>query len=400
MALRRRYYAYRTTTFPGFVFPVTTLFLLARDLSFAGIAAAGAVAIAVGVVGEVPTGYVADRFGRRNTLLAAAVAHTLAQAGYLLVWSVPAAAVVVSASALAESLQSGTLDAWLYDVLADRGDADDYTAVLGRGESVRHYAGATMMVAAGPLYALDPTYPFYAMAVVNCASVVSLLFLPDAPSREAEADESFSMRRATATIRGALWSRDLRSYVLYAALATAVIRVSMEYLQPVAVDTLGFLPGDPAASIGVLYAAFTVLSGAASDRAVAVRDRLGVRTVLLGGPLVTACLFAAVAFAPWLALPAFVVMRPTGAIVRAVRSRYLNERIESVGRATVMSAAALAFSVVRFPLLLGAGVVADAFDPYVALSAVGGAFLLAAIGLWLVEVPITAAHAESAPAAD
>lgn len=396
MPLRRRYYAYRATTFPGFVFPVTTLFLLARGLSFAGIAAAGAAAIVVGVVGEVPTGYAADRLGRRNTLVAAAVAHTLAQAGYLFVWSVPAAAAVVSASALAESLQSGTLDAWLHDVLADRGESEAYTAVFGRGESVRHYAGAAMLVAAGPLYAADPAYPFYAMAAVNSASVVSLLFLPEAAG--SEDDDAFSPRRAAATVRDALWSPNLRTYVLYAALATAVIRVSMEYLQPVAVDALAVLPGDPAASIGVLYAAFTVLSAAASDRAAAVRDRLGVRPILLGGPLVTACLFAAVAFAPRLALPAFVVMRPTGAVVRAVRSRYLNARVESVGRATVMSAAALAFSVVRFPLLLGAGVVADAFDPYAALSAVSAAFLACAVVLWVVETPLSAASARAASA--
>jgi predicted MFS family arabinose efflux permease len=386
MPLRRRYYAYRATTFPGFVFPVATLFLLARDLSFTGIAAAGAAAIVVGVVGEVPTGYVADRLGRRNTLLAAALAHTLAQAGYLLVYSVPVAAAVVSVSALAESLQSGTLDAWLYDVLAARDEGDDYTAVLGRGESVRRYAGAAMMVAAGPLYAADPTYPFYAMAVVNTASVASLLFLPKAPARERE--QSFSPRRAATAIRSALWTPNLRSYVVFAALTVASVRVSMEYLQPVAVDSLSVLPSDPAASVGLLYAGFTAIAGVASDRAAALRDRFGVRAVLLGAPLATACLFVAVAFAPWLVLPAFVAMRPMGAVVRTVRSRYLNDRIESVGRATVMSAASLVFSVVRFPLLLGAGVVADAFGPYVALSAVNAAFVGCAAVLWVVETPI------------
>lgn len=388
MALRRRYYAYRATTFPGFVFPVATLFLLARDLSFAGIAAAGTAGIVVSVVGEVPTGYVADRLGRRNTLLAAAVAFTLAQAGYLLVWSVPMAAVVVAVSAAGEALQSGTLDAWLYDLLAERDEGEEYTAVFGRGESVRQYAGAAMMVAAGPLYAADPAYPFVAMTVVNSGSVVSLVLLPSTNSRSG--DDSFSLGRAAATVQETLWSRRLRAYVVYAALATAVIRVSMEYLQPVAVDSLSFLPGDPAASIGVLYAAFTALGGAASDRAATLSDRLGVRPILLGGPLVTACSFAAVPFAPWLALPAFVVMRPTGAVVRAVRSRYLNARIDSVGRATAMSTASLVFSIARFPLLLGAGVVADAFDPYVALSVVSATFLVFASVLWLVEVPIRA----------
>lgn len=392
MALRRRYYAYRTTTFPGFVFPVTTLFLLARGLSFSGIALAGAAAIVVGVAGEVPTGYVADRLGRRDTLLAAAVAHTLAQAGYLLVWSVPAAAAVAAVSAVAESLQSGTLDAWLYDALAERGERDEYTAVFGRGESLRQYAGAAMMVAAGPLYAVDPRAPFVAMTVVNLASVGALTALPRA-DRHREAD-SFSPRRAVATMRTALFSRDLRAFVCYAALVVAVVRVSMGYLQPVAVDALAVLPTDPEAGVGPLYAAFTALSGVASGRADAIAERFGVRTVLLGAPLVVAVLFLGVGVAPWLALPAFVAMRPTGAVFRALRSRYLNERVESAGRATVLSASALLYSVVRFPVVLGAGVVADAFGPYVALSAVSATFLAFAGLLWLVEVPIRTADVE------
>lgn len=399
-SLRRRYFAYRATTYPGFVYPITTLFLLARSLSFSGIALAGAVAIVVGVVGEVPTGYLADRLGRRNTLVVAAVAHTFAQAGYLFVWSVPAAMVVAALTALAESLQSGTLDAWLYDALAERDAADSYTDVFGRGESVRQYAGATMMVAAGPLYALDPTYPFYAMVVVNVGSVLSLLFLPAAAGhREADA-ESFSPRVAVRTVRETLLGRELRSYVLFAALAVAAVRVWLEYLQPVAVDTLAFAPGAAVGSVGLLYAVFTVLTGAANARAAAIADRVGVRAVLLGGPLLTAVPFLAVAVAPWLALPAFVLMRPVGGVVRTVRSRYLNDRIDSNGRATVMSASALVFSVVRLPLLLGAGVVADAFSPYVALTAVSATFLAGAALLWAVEAPIRAVDVTGASAAD
>jgi hypothetical protein len=105
------------------------------------------------------------------------------------------------------------------------------------------------------------------------------------------------------------------------------------------------------------------------------------------------------AFAPWLALPAFVFMRPAGSLVRAVRSGYLNDHVESTGRATVLSASRLLFSVVRFPMLLGAGVVADAFSPYVALSAVSGAFLLCTGVLWLVEAPIREGQAGQVPAA-
>jgi hypothetical protein len=57
-----RYYAYRATLSVGFITPVFTLFLL-RTLSFTEVGVLSAVYAGLSVVGEIPTGYVADHLG-------------------------------------------------------------------------------------------------------------------------------------------------------------------------------------------------------------------------------------------------------------------------------------------------------------------------------------------------
>nr|WP_228370972.1 MULTISPECIES: MFS transporter [unclassified Natrinema] len=72
-SLRRRYYLYSLTETQGLIAPVWVLLLQARGLSYTDIGFLGAVYWAVLVLAEIPTGYIGDRLGRRQSLLMAAV---------------------------------------------------------------------------------------------------------------------------------------------------------------------------------------------------------------------------------------------------------------------------------------------------------------------------------------
>ncbi len=67
-SLIRRYYLYRATLSVGFITPIFTLFLL-RSLTFTQLGALSALYGRFRSVGEIPTGYVGDRLGRRASLL-------------------------------------------------------------------------------------------------------------------------------------------------------------------------------------------------------------------------------------------------------------------------------------------------------------------------------------------
>lgn len=62
-----KYYLYKSTKSVEFYRPIMYLFFLAQGLSFTQIAILEALYNLTTVLGEIPTGYVGDRLGRRNS---------------------------------------------------------------------------------------------------------------------------------------------------------------------------------------------------------------------------------------------------------------------------------------------------------------------------------------------
>lgn len=398
-SLVRRYYLYEATAASGFVWPIFTLFLLGRDLNFTEIATLSAILSVLVVAGEIPTGRLADRLGRRNALLLGRLAEAASLAGFVVATSFREFVALYVLWALGMTLASGTAAAWLYDALDEHLDTGRYTAVRGRGRAVGQWAMAARMVAAGPLYALDPTYPFVAGAAVGVLSAAVLLGLPQV--RDADAEPTG--REAFGVVREALARPDVRGVVLYVGLFFGLVSAVDDLIQPIAVDAfevyLRFVPGGEVlpepALLGVLYAGFTAVAAVASDRAAAVERRLGTRAAVLGVPAVVAVAALAPALATAVAVPVFFVVKSGRATVEPLVSGYLNDRIDRAGRATVLSAAAMAYALVRIPLKLGAGRVADLRSPVLGVAALGVAFVVAGAALGLADGPLIGKEAET-----
>ena len=77
----RKYYGYKSTKAVEFYRPIMYLFFLAQGLNFTQIAILEATYNVTTVLGEVPTGYVWDRVGRRNSLLLGTVLISLTLVG-------------------------------------------------------------------------------------------------------------------------------------------------------------------------------------------------------------------------------------------------------------------------------------------------------------------------------
>ncbi|MFC5970824.1 MFS transporter [Halomarina salina] len=399
------YYVYRATLSVGFVTPIFTLFLL-RTLSFTEVGALSALYSVVAVLGEVPTGYVGDRLGRRASLLLSVVFSVASLAGFVFAQAFAWYVVLYVLWALALTFRSGSLDAWLYDLLDERLDSDDFTRVRGRGDAVQQWTSAATMVGGGLLYGLDPTYPFVAAVAFNSFGILALLRLPKNARYAAETTERPPMRETLGVVREQLTRPPLRSLVLYVGLLFAAIGVARGYVQPMAVETLGptaaglgvDLPeggavaaarsGEAGATLalglGVLYAALSVVSSVGGYYAGPLADRLGVRGTLLVVPMVVGVAVLVPAWLSLLALPAFVVMGVGVPLVRPVANGYLNDRVAGVGRATTLSAASMCYMTLRTPLALGAGALADGTTATTAVAAMGGVVLVGGGAVWLV----------------
>lgn len=379
-----KYYLYQATRTFGFFWPVFTLFLLARDLSYTQIALLNSLSAGVVVVGELPTGYVADRIGRRNSMVVSSVLYAVSILGFAVAESFPEFVVLWTVWAFAQTFRSGAGAAWLYETLEDRLDESAYTHVRGRGGSVNRWVGAGTMLAAGPLYGVDNRLPFLAAGLLNAGGVAVLLTMPKTSVFDGDrpSEETFSLVDAVPLFREQLSRPPLRSVLVYAAVFFGVVRAADEFVQPVAVDA-----GVPVSAIGTLYAGFTAVSAVASYFAGDVEDALTTRWAVVGITGITAALLVVPAFLPVVALPTFFAMKSANTLVRPIVSGYLNDHAESVGRASLLSAASLVYALARVVLQPVGGVVADRRSPLWGFAALGGLFLVVAVAVFVVEAP-------------
>jgi MFS family permease len=377
-----KYYLYQATVTFGFFWPVFTIFLLNRGLTYTQLGLLSSVSAGVVIVGEIPSGYVGDRIGRRNSLLVGSALLALSLFGFVFARTFAAFVGLWILWGLGSAFRSGSGDAWLYDALKDRSDEGQYTRIRGRGGSVNQWVSAGTMLAAGGLYSLDPRLPFLASGLLIVSSVPILLSLPETGDSAAD-DAQFTVLDALPVLRRRLSEPPLRSFVLYIALFFGIASAADKFIQPITTQTLGF----PITSLGPLYAGFTVIAAIASYFAGDIEKLLSTQWAVLLIPLVVGVFFIVPLAVPLAAFPLFFVMKSANVVMRPIASGYINDRTESVGRATILSAASMVYALARLPLKPLSGVVADATTPIVAMAALGVSFLAGMVVIYFWEMP-------------
>lgn len=410
-----RYYLYGLFSQPGFIQPIYVLYLLANDISFAAIGAIGAMQAVITVGGEIPTGYVGDRIGRRNSLVVAQVLLTVSAVLLLVGHTFIVFAAAFGLLSVGMTFVSGSVDAWLYDTLAETGDEDRFTHVRGRGSAVRRWGSAAAMIGAGFLYVVDPRVPFFVHVLTRLVALGLVLTLPTnaqyAAERASEEDstdehgpddqETFTVREVIPLVRERLTRRPLRPFVVYMALFIAVAMTAGVYFQPIAKDSLSaatWLPDglEEAALLGILYAAVNVVSAVASDHASQIEAAFGLRAVVLAVPALVAVMLVLPAVVPILAIPMFFAIRGGQSLVYPIAGQYLNDHIESVGRATVLSAVSMVYGIARVPFAVGSGVAADLLSPLLAVALMGATLGIVGGALALFRPPVASDSATPA----
>lgn len=378
----RRYYAYRATLTAGFYLPVSVVYMEARGLGLAAIGFVQGAFLFAMVAGELPTGYLADYLGRRRTLALGNAVTAAVMAGFVFAASTAGFTVLFVLWALAWTLRSGTSDAWLYELLAEQNLDDEFARLSGRAESVLLVVSAGTALTAGVLYTVDPALPFAANAVAAALGVPILATLPR--TQQADDDEpTMTVRRAASLLREQFTRPSIGWLILYAALFNVVFSLTRVFEQPALREV-----GVPVAGLGVLYAGFKVVSAVATGAVGPVQDRLGTRGVMLSLVPIFAVLYASFAIVPLLLIPAVFARRSVEQLVRPVRNEYLNDRLEDVGRATVLSGVSMALSLASGTANVLGGRVAASVGAVTFLAVTGVVVSLAAGLLWALTSPV------------
>ncbi len=330
------------------IWGVNTLFLLDAGLTNFEAFAANAFFTVGMVVFEIPTGIVADSYGRRLSYLLGTITLLISTLLYMELWQHHAVffywALVSMMLGLGFTFFSGAVDAWLVDALTDSkffetGGVLDH--VFGHGQIAIGASTLVGSVAGGYIaQANNLGTPYWIRAgflFINFVAAYFLMFDRGfTPPPRQSAIRQMKALFVTSVSKG-LGNRKLRWMMLTSPFLSGVMIFVFYAMQPYLLQ----LYGDPKA-YGVAGLAAAIVAGAQmiGGATVSLISKLGKRTsILLTSTFLGALLLIVMGTLPTfaIAVSALVVWAMIFAIVTPIRQSYLNSRIESRERATLLS---------------------------------------------------------------
>jgi MFS family permease len=330
----------------SFIWGINTLFLLDAGLSNLEAFAANAFFTAGMVVFEVPTGVIADTWGRRASYLLGTITLSASTLLYYVMWETKAPfwgwAVVSMLLGLGFTFFSGAVEAWLVDALAFAEYEGGLEVVLGRGQVITGVGMLGGSVAGGVIAQVSSLGVPFLIRV----GVLLLMFLLASKlmkdlgfEPEPRGEPLRAMRRVLVTsLDHGMKKPPVRWVMLGAPFASGVGIYTFYALQPFLLDLWG---DSEAYSIAGLAAAIVagsqILGGYAAPRIRALFKRR--TTPLMLGTATSAGTLCLLGLTDqfWVALGLLVVWGLIFAADMPIRQAYLNGMIPSKQRATVLS---------------------------------------------------------------
>jgi MFS family permease len=339
-----------TTLAQSLIWGINTLFLLSVGLDIFQVMLVNAAYTVAQVFFEVPTGVIADTVGRRVSYLLAVgiifVSTLLYMAFGLAGYGVWPFAVASALLGLGYTFYTGAVDAWMVDALHSVDYQERLEPIFARYGMV---FGVFMLVgttAGGFLGQLDLWIPYAVRAAVLIpAFLLGLLVMRDLGFKGRPLTlGSFgheTRRIATAGITYGLRDRVVR-FIMLATLVQGVFFIYGFYSwQKYFLDLLGndlvWVTGVIAALVGLTQILGNALVGRITKR---ITDR-GLILMVCTGVSTAAIVGAALVQQFWVAVPLYLVSTAAFGISMPVKQGWLNARIPSQERATIISLDAL-----------------------------------------------------------
>jgi MFS family permease len=328
------------------IWGINTLFLLDAGLSNLEAFAANAFFTAGMVLFEVPTGVIADTWGRRTSYLLGIITLTITTVLYYLLWQMSAPfwewAVVSALLGLGFTFFSGAVEAWLVDALNFSEYTGKLEGILGKGQIVSGVAMLTGSVAGGFIAQISNLgVPFLVRAAILLLMFfVAFRLMKDIGfTPEKSAKPLVAMNKILKnSINHGIKNRKIRWIMLAAPFSSGVGIYAFYAMQPLLLE----LYGNPKA-YGIAGLAAAILAGSQIFGGMfssKIRDLFHRRTtaLALGAIASTVILFAmGLSSSFWIVLVLLVMWGIVFSAVTPIRQTYLNSLIPSKQRATILS---------------------------------------------------------------
>ncbi|HEY9125465.1 MAG TPA: MFS transporter [Bacteroidales bacterium] len=312
--------------------PVILLFYNASHLSVRHLFIAQAAYSLTIVLLEIPSGYAADRWGRKNTIVIGALFGFL---GFL-AYSISSAFIVFVLAeimlGIGQSFISGADTAMLYDTLIAHKKENDYLKIEGRMTSLGNFAEAFAGITGGLLAAISPRLPFIGQACIALIAIPAALGLKEITLSEGKNKVTF---RSIVNVFRDVVSKpsQLMIYMLFSSVIGSATLSMAWFAQPFfKVIHL------PSALYGVLWTLLNISVAITAFVAFRIERRWGEKNTTLAIGLFTIVAYIALSLTQtyWGLIILFMFYLVRG-IATPLLKDSINKRITSDIRASVLS---------------------------------------------------------------
>ncbi len=350
-----------------FVVPIIVLFWQENGLSLTKVMVLQSIFSIAMVVLEVPTGYLADLYGRKNVLLLSALSLVAAISIYSIGFSFGAFLLGELCWALGMSFYSGTSSAFVYDTLKELNRESEYSKIWGKAKFYGFIAMALSQIIGGFVgkfnfrWTLYLSIPFYAFLIPVCLSLYE-------PKKHQLVTEKGHLHKLSAIFSFALLENaQLRWLIIFSAVIFALNTAGLWLYQPYLK-----LSGIDIAYFGLIFASFQIVTALSSKYAYKLESIFGRKVSLL--------VLAPIIFMGYLLLGKIVFLfsflfiflfQFVRGFSEPLFSDYVNKLTASEIRATVLSVQSLMQRLLHALIIPFIGWIADVYSLLQALTMVG-----------------------------
>lgn len=342
---------------------IWVLYLAFKGMSLIEIGILESIYHITGLIFEIPTGALADMYGRKFCVVLGRIVCVISCILMITSNSFLEFALAFILSCAAINLNSGAAEALVYDSLKELGEEEDYKRIWGELAFVMSIAQGIAVLLGGILSDIRFLYAYvFGMLVQIAALIISFNF--SEPTHIKNRIEKSS--DCNDKIKG---KKSILSNLIYQIATTinvlkvrkAVLYIIMFYAMADSLRTTVFFYGQQYFSdmcysktvIAIICAAGSLIEAVSSKYAYIFEKRFKIKGTLISIAVLNIVALAGLSYIKKLSAAFFLLTSVSGGISFTIFSDYINARIPSEHRATILSFNSLCFSLFMiciFPL--------------------------------------------------
>lgn len=336
---------------------IWVLYLSFKGMSLIQIGILESIYHITGVIFELPTGIIADLYGKKFSVVTGRIVNVISCILMIASNSFWGFGLAFVLSAASMNLNSGAGEALVYDSLKSLGEEEKYKKIWGNLAFLMSLGQGMAVLLGGVLADIKFLYAYIFGTIIQIAALIAAYNFNELPinKEHEEKQQGNPILSQLITSVKVLRTRKVVLYLilfssLIGSLQTTVFFYSQQYFSDMSYSKT---------AIAIICALSSLIEAISSKYAYKLENLLKLKGTLIGVSSINIFSLMGLAFIKDLSVVFFLLTSITGGLAFTIFSDYINSRIPSEYRATILSFDSLCFSVFMISVFPIFGILAE-----------------------------------------